>query len=88
LTFQERLPVEAIRAAAAGRMAAVPIFVHAIEQYLSSSGNLSAKDAHFFIFHLVGEQLKSIQYLAALSPRPLIESWLPFSKEIPSLSTT
>jgi hypothetical protein len=55
LAFQERLPVEAIRAAQADRTSAVPIFVRAIEPYLSPGGNSSIQDALFFVFHLLGE---------------------------------
>ena len=45
LAFQERLPVEAIRAAETDRASAVPIFLHAIERYLSPAGDSSARDA-------------------------------------------
>ncbi len=55
LAFQERLPVEAIRAASADRARAAPIFVHAIEQFVSPDGDRTAKDSLFFIFHLFGE---------------------------------
>jgi hypothetical protein len=41
LAFQERLPVVAIRAAEADRASALPIFLHAIEQYLSAAGDSS-----------------------------------------------
>src|SRR5258708_29327283 len=55
LAFQERLPVEAIRAASADRARAAPIFVHAIEQFVSPDGDRTAKDSLFFIFHLFAE---------------------------------
>jgi len=55
LAFQRRLPVEAIRAASADRTSVAPIFVHAIEQYVSPGGDRSAKDALFFIVHLLGD---------------------------------
>jgi hypothetical protein len=72
LAFQERLPVEAIRAAEADRTSAVPIFVDAIEQCLSPGGNLFAQDALFFIFHLLGEWREKSAYrpLARLLRRP------------------
>src|SRR5258708_20262557 len=55
VAFEERLPVEAIRAASADRARAAPIFVHAIEQFVSPDGDRTAKDSLFFIFHLFGE---------------------------------
>jgi hypothetical protein len=55
LAFQKRLPIEAIRAASADRARAAPIFVHAIEQFLSPDSDRSAKDSLFFIFHLLGD---------------------------------
>jgi hypothetical protein len=72
LTFQERLPVEAIRAAEADRASALPIFLHAIEEYLSSAADSSAQDALFFIFHLLGEWREKSAYrpLARLLRRP------------------
>ena len=72
LAFQERLPVEAIRAAEADRASAVPIFLHAIEQHLSAAGASSAQDALFCIFHLLGEWREKSAYrpLARLLRRP------------------
>jgi Protein of unknown function (DUF1186)/SEC-C motif len=72
LACQERLPVEAIRAAEADRASALPIFLHAIEQYLSAAGDSSAQDALFFIFHLLGEWRERSAYrpLARLLRRP------------------
>jgi len=60
--FQERLPVEAIRAASADRARAAPIFVHAIEQFVSPDGDRTAKDSLFFIFHLLGEWREKSAY--------------------------
>jgi hypothetical protein len=62
LAFQERLPVEAIRAASADRARAAPIFVHAIEQFVSPEGDRTAKDSLFFIFHLLGEWREKSAY--------------------------
>ena len=72
LAVQEGLPVEAIRAAEADRASALPIFLHAIEQYLSAAGDSSAQDALFFIFHLLGEWREKSAYrpLARLLRRP------------------
>jgi hypothetical protein len=55
LANQKRLPVEAMRDAAADRAVAVPIFVRAIEQCLSRDGDASVRDSLFLIFHLLGE---------------------------------
>jgi hypothetical protein len=62
LTFQERLPVEAIRATSADRTCAAAIFVHAIEQFVSPDGDRSAKDSLFFIFHLLGDWREKSAY--------------------------
>jgi Protein of unknown function (DUF1186)/SEC-C motif len=62
LAFQERLPVEAIRAASADREAAAPIFVNAIEQFVSPDGDRSAKESLFFIFHLLGDWREKSAY--------------------------
>jgi hypothetical protein len=62
LAFQERLPVEAIRAASADRARAAPIFVHAIEQFVSPDGDRTAKDSLFFIFHLLGDWREKSAY--------------------------
>src|SRR5258708_2225341 len=62
LAFQERLPVEAICAARADRARAAPIFVHAIEQFVSPDGDRAAKDSLFFIFHLLGEWREKSAY--------------------------
>ena len=53
LAFRTPLPVEAIRSVEADRAAAVPIFLRAIESYLSDR-NPAAQEALFFIFHLLG----------------------------------
>jgi len=72
LAFQERLPVEAIRAADADRASVVPIFVDAIEQYLSPGADPSVQDSLFFIFHLLGSWREKSAYrpLARLLHRP------------------
>jgi uncharacterized protein YchJ len=62
LTFQERLPVEALREATADRALIAPVFVHAIEQYVSPGGDRSAQDSLFFIFHLLGEWREKSAY--------------------------
>ena len=53
LAFRTPLPVEAIRSVEADRAAAVPIFLRAIESYLSDR-DPAAQEALFFIFHLLG----------------------------------
>jgi hypothetical protein len=72
LAVQDRLPIEAIRAAAVDRMAAVPVFVQALGQYLSAGSNSPEKDALFLIFHLLGEWRDKSAYrpLAQLLRRP------------------
>jgi len=72
LAFQERLPVEAIRVADADRTSAVPIFVRAIEQYLSGNVAPSVQDSLFFVFHLLGSWREKSAYrpLAKLLRRP------------------
>jgi hypothetical protein len=62
LAFQERLPVEPIRAASADRAHAAPVFVHAIEQFVSPDGDRSARDSLFFIFHLLGDWREKSAY--------------------------
>ena len=54
LAFRTPLPVEAIRSVEADRAAAVPIFLRAIDSYLSPAGDPAAQEALFFIFHLLG----------------------------------
>jgi hypothetical protein len=72
LDVRGRLPAEAIRAASADRASAVPIFVQAIERYLSAGGDLPSPDALFFIFHLLGDWREKSAYrpLARLLRRP------------------
>ena len=72
LAFQERLPVEAIRAAEADRASVVPVFVRAIEQYLSGDADPSVQDSLFFVFHLLGSWREKSAYrpLAQLLRRP------------------
>ena len=67
-----RLPVETIRAAQADRMAVAPIFLQAVERYLSEGGNRDAQNVLFFIFHLLGEWREKAAYrpLAQLLRRP------------------
>jgi hypothetical protein len=62
LAFQERLPVEAIRAASADRARAASVFLHAIEQFVSPDGDRTAKDSLFFIFHLLGDWREKSAY--------------------------
>jgi uncharacterized protein YecA (UPF0149 family) len=62
LTFQERLPVEAIRAASADRAHMAPEFLRAVEEFLSRGGDQSAKDMLFFIFHLLGDWREKSAY--------------------------
>ena len=50
LNVSGELPVEAIRAASANRAAMAPVFVAAIEDYLSSGTEDAPPDALFFIF--------------------------------------
>jgi hypothetical protein len=55
LTFYERLPLEAIRAANAGRQAVLPVFMEEIERYLAANADDRTKpNPLFFIFHLLG----------------------------------
>jgi hypothetical protein len=54
LAFRTPLPAEAIRSVEADRAAAVPIFLRAIDSYLSPGGDPAAQEALFFIFHLLG----------------------------------
>ncbi|HMA72376.1 MAG TPA: DUF1186 domain-containing protein [Xanthobacteraceae bacterium] len=72
LVYQEPLPVEALRAASADRARLAPIFVNAIEQYVSPDGDRAARDSLFFIFHLLGEWREKSAYrpLARLLRRP------------------
>ena len=62
LAFQKPLPVEALRDASADRARAAPIFVHAIEQYVSPDGDRAAQDSLFFVFHLLGEWQEKSAY--------------------------
>jgi hypothetical protein len=72
LAFQKPLPVEAIRAVEADREAAVPIFLRAIESYLSLEGDFVAAEALFLIFHLLGAWREKAAYqpMARLLSRP------------------
>jgi hypothetical protein len=69
---QHRLPVEAIRAAEADRASAVPIFLDAIEHYISAGGDRSTENALFLIFHVLGAWREKAAYrpLARLLRRP------------------
>jgi hypothetical protein len=62
LTFQAALPIEAIRAVRADRAGAVPVFVQAIEQFVSPDGDRGAKDSLFLVFHLLGEWREKSAY--------------------------
>ena len=61
LAFQDRLPIEAIRAANADRAHAVPVFLQAIEKFVSV-GDRSANDSLFFIFHMLGDWREKSAY--------------------------
>ncbi len=62
LNVSNRLPVDAIRAAREDRALVVPVFIRAIEGYLSSGSEGAAPDAIFFIFHLLGEWREKSAY--------------------------
>src|SRR5260370_3720542 len=62
LAVPKQLPIEAIRAASADRTRAAPIFVHAIEQFVSRDGDCAAHDSLFFIFHLLGDWREKSAY--------------------------
>ncbi len=63
LTFYERLPVEALRAADANRQALVPVFLDAIEQYLAKDADgRDDENPLFFIFHLLGSWREKSAY--------------------------
>jgi hypothetical protein len=72
LAFRTPLPVEAIRSVEADRAAAVPIFLRAIDSYLSPAGDPAAQEALFYIFHLLGAWREKSAYrpLARLLRRP------------------
>jgi hypothetical protein len=72
LSVQGQLPVEALRAATADRKTVAPIFVQTMEQYLSVGGDRRARDAIFFISHLLGEWRETSAYrpFAELLRRP------------------
>ena len=55
LTYYDRLPAAAIRAANSERQAVLPAFIKEIEQYLAASADDHAEPRPlFFIFHLLG----------------------------------
>jgi Protein of unknown function (DUF1186)/SEC-C motif len=63
LSAQDTLPVEAIRAAEADRAAMVPVFLQAIEAFISASTEERAKPSPiFFIFHLLGSWREKSAY--------------------------
>ena len=62
LADRPNLPIEALRAAGADRVSAVPIFLDAIEEYLASGGKPIPPDALFFVFHLLGEWREKSAY--------------------------
>jgi geranylgeranyl pyrophosphate synthase len=66
------LPVEALRAASADRASAVPIFLDAIEEFVTPGGKPIPPDALFLVFHLLGEWRETSAYrpLARLLRRP------------------
>src|SRR5262245_28737886 len=72
LGVRGQLPVEAIHAARADRARMAPIFIDAIEQFVSLDGDHSADRSLFFIFLLLGEWREQAAYrpLARLMRRP------------------
>lgn len=63
LTHYERLPAEAIRAADADRASTLPVFLEAVENYLSQSPEERAHpNALFFIFHILGSWREKAAY--------------------------
>jgi hypothetical protein len=63
LTNHDGLPVEAIRAAEADRATMVPVFLEAIETFISASTEERAKPSPiFFIFHLLGSWREKSAY--------------------------
>jgi uncharacterized protein len=63
LTYYERLPVDAIRAADADRASAVPAFLQAIDGYVTASPEERAEPSPvFFIFHLLGSWREKSAY--------------------------
>jgi len=61
LASEDKVPVEAIRAARADRARMVPVFIEAIEQYASGTDR-STGDLIFFLFHLLGEWREKSAY--------------------------
>jgi uncharacterized protein len=72
LSEPDRLPTEAIRAAAADRASMVPIFIQAIDQHRPAGASPSEQNALFFMFHLLGDWREKTAYraLARLLRRP------------------
>jgi len=62
LAEPRRLPIQAIRAAGADRERFVPVFLDAIEEYLSADSRPGLADALFFVFHLLGEWREKSAY--------------------------
>jgi Protein of unknown function (DUF1186)/SEC-C motif len=63
LTYYERLPIDAIRAAAADRAAVVPAFLQVIESYVAASAEEHDEPSPvFFIFHLLGSWREKSAY--------------------------
>ena len=63
----DRLPVEAIRAAQADRATMVPVFLRTLDDFLSLEGPANP-DALFFIFHLLGEWRGRWRFSCACRP--------------------
>jgi hypothetical protein len=61
LGVQDKLPVEAIRAAQADRETMVPVFLRTIDDFLASEGPADP-NALFFMFHLLGEWREQSAY--------------------------
>jgi hypothetical protein len=76
LTLGGPLPVEALRAADAGRAALMPRFLQTIEQYVAGEVDPSLADAIFFLFHLFGQWREKSAYrpLAKLLRLPADET--------------
>jgi hypothetical protein len=75
LNVLDKLPLEAIRAAREDRASVAPVFIQAIEGYLSPGDDRVPPGAIFFMFHLLGEWREKSAYrpLARLLRLPLDE---------------
>ena len=81
LTFDAGLPINAIRAADAGRDVALPAFIAEVEHHLAGNANAEARPGRlFFVFHMLGSWREKSAYrpIARLlrSPRERIDDIL------------